>query len=100
MPNTSGSCSFPPTPWRRSGPAALVRATGYDDDAERLAGLLDGCLGPVHHTGLPGLIEALDRVLAVLTPDLPAARALAARVALNGGIGEEDQERLAEVMAA
>ncbi|MFE5512235.1 hypothetical protein ACFQ9J_16750 [Streptomyces sp. NPDC056529] len=52
--------------------AALVRTTGHD--AERLADLLDGYLQPAHHTGLPGLIETLDRVLAILALDLPPTR--------------------------
>ncbi|MGA5874021.1 hypothetical protein [Streptomyces cinereoruber] len=82
--------------------AALIRATGHNDDAERLADLLDGYLQPVHHTGLSGLIEAVDRVLAVLTLDLSIARTLAARVALNGEIGEGEEGRAAfdEVLAA
>lgn len=77
---------------------ALTRATGHD--AERLAGLLDSYLDPVHDIDLPGLMDALDQVLAVLTLDLPAARTLAARVALNRGIREEDQEVLDEIRAA
>ncbi|MFB7031540.1 MULTISPECIES: hypothetical protein [unclassified Streptomyces] len=82
--------------------AALARATDPDDDAERLADLLDtdGYLQPVHHTDLPSLIEALDRVLAVLTLDLPAARTLATRVALNGEIDEEGQAAFDEILAA
>ncbi|MEU3401338.1 hypothetical protein [Streptomyces filamentosus] len=78
---------------------ALARTTGHDD-AERLAGLLDSYLDPVHDIGLPGLMDALDQVLAVLTLDLPAARTLATRVALNSGIREEDQEVLDEIRAA
>ncbi|MFE0777836.1 hypothetical protein [Streptomyces sp. NPDC058861] len=80
--------------------AALARATGHDDDAEHLADLLDGYLESVHHTGLPGLIEAVDRALAVLALDLPAVRTLATRVALTGEIGEEDQDVFGEVLAA
>ncbi|MET9347759.1 hypothetical protein [Streptomyces termitum] len=79
---------------------ALTRTTGHDDDAERLAGLLDAYLEPVHDIPLPGLLDALDRVLAVQGVDLPAARTLATRAALNGGLREEDRAVLDEIREA
>lgn len=80
--------------------AALVRAVDADDDSERLANLLADYLDGVHGTNLPGLIDALDRVLAVLTLDLPAARKLVARLLLSPEASPESQADLDEVRAA
>ncbi|MFJ7227565.1 hypothetical protein [Streptomyces sp. NPDC098090] len=59
---------------------ALVQVTGsdagIDADSADLADLLSYCFDCFHSTDLRSVIEALDRVLAVLSLDLPAARTL------------------------
>ncbi|MFJ7201861.1 hypothetical protein ACIQV4_41440, partial [Streptomyces sp. NPDC098926] len=66
---------------------ALVQVTGsdagIDADSADLADLLSYCLDCFHSTDLRSVIEALDRVLAVLSLDPPAARTLMTTFALS-----------------
>ncbi|WP_406291984.1 hypothetical protein [Embleya sp. NBC_00896] len=82
--------------------AALVRAAdGANDDGERLADLLSDYLDCGHVIDLRGVISALERVLTVLTLDLPAARTLVAHLVLNPGSGSpEARAALDEVLLA
>ncbi|MFS0697996.1 hypothetical protein [Streptomyces nitrosporeus] len=56
-----------------------------DEDAGPLAGLLTHYLQDVHHLEVPDLMGAVERVLAVLSLDLPAARTLLTHLALHPG---------------
>lgn len=67
--------------------AALLQAAhttpDSDEDAGPLAGLLAHYLQDVHHLEVADLIGAVERILAVLSLDLPAARTLLIHLALN-----------------
>ncbi|MGK5631834.1 hypothetical protein [Streptomyces sp. URMC 123] len=80
--------------------AALVQAAEGDDDGERLAGLLSYYLDGVHGIYLRGLIGAVERVLAVLSLDLPAARTLVTHLVLNSKASPESGAARDEVLAA
>jgi hypothetical protein len=79
---------------------ALAGTATGDPDSEALADVLSLYLYSVHDADLPGLIAALDRVLAVLTLDLPAARTLVSRLALNTGLSPDTRTALDDVLAA
>ncbi|MER8237322.1 hypothetical protein [Streptomyces sp. NPDC094049] len=79
---------------------ALGRALHRDDDAERLADLLTPYLHMVRETDLRSTIDTLERVLAVVALDLPAARTLATRIALSGNLGDTGRAALDEILAA
>ncbi|MFJ2272498.1 hypothetical protein ACIOHO_40815 [Streptomyces sp. NPDC087849] len=80
--------------------AALLRAATNDDDSACLADLLSYYLGSVHSTDLHALTGALQRTLAVLTLDLPAARALMTYLVLGHGTTPSAREAHSEVLAA
>ncbi|MDQ1033608.1 hypothetical protein QFZ75_000024 [Streptomyces sp. V3I8] len=84
--------------------AALLQAADTapdsDDDAGRLAGLLAFYLDSVHHIEVPALIGAVERVLAVLSLDLPAARTLITHLVLNPDVGPEARSAYDDVRAA
>jgi hypothetical protein len=80
--------------------SALADAAGGDPDAADLADVLALYLYSVHDADLPGLIKALDRVLAVFTLDLPAARTLVTRLALNTGLSPAALAALDDVLTA
>ncbi|WP_432154820.1 hypothetical protein [Streptomyces tricolor] len=80
--------------------SALVQAADSCGDGAHLAGLLSDYLDGVHSTDLRSLIDALERVLAVLSLDLPAARTLVSHLALTPGPSPDAQAALAEVLAA
>ncbi|MFE3074239.1 hypothetical protein [Streptomyces sp. NPDC059247] len=79
---------------------ALVRACGHDDDAEHLADLLPDYLRDFHHTDMRSMIDALERVLAVLALDLPAARTLATCIALSTDLGNTRRAARDEILNA
>ncbi|CAM5286907.1 hypothetical protein GCM10010329_85830 [Streptomyces spiroverticillatus] len=79
---------------------ALVQAAEPDDDSEHLNALLTDYLTAVHDTNLRGLTEALERVLAVLTLDLPAARPLITHLVLKTEVSQEDRAALDDVLEA
>lgn len=75
--------------------------TGIDADSADLAELLSYCLDCFHSTDLRSVIAALDRVLAVLTLDLPAARRLMTNLVLNPeAVGPEAKSTFDEVLLA
>ncbi|MFJ2645295.1 hypothetical protein ACIO1C_00930 [Streptomyces sp. NPDC087420] len=73
--------------------AALVRAAETDDESARLASLLSYYLDGAHSIDLRTPIQALERVLAVLSLDLPAARRLMSHLVLNGEAGPDHGPR-------
>ncbi|MFD4257685.1 hypothetical protein ACFWR9_08635 [Streptomyces sp. NPDC058534] len=79
---------------------ALINAAVGDDDRARLVRALPDYLDAVHGTDLQGLIEALERVLAVFSLDLPAARQFVSHLALGLGTSPEKRAALDEVLAA
>ncbi|MET9658158.1 hypothetical protein [Streptomyces sp. NPDC006510] len=84
---------------------ALVQVTDSDAGiavgSADLADLLSYCLECFHSTDLRSVIEALDRVLAVLTLDLPAARTLMTTLVLSPGtFGPEAKNAFDRVLVA
>ncbi|MER5442584.1 hypothetical protein [Streptomyces sp. NPDC002790] len=77
----------------------LINAAG-DGDQVHLVRVLPDYLDAVHDIDLQGLIEALERVLAVFTLDLPAARQFVSHLALGLGAGPERRAALDAVLAA
>jgi hypothetical protein len=84
----------------RSALAGAAGAVDGDPASADLADVLALYLHSVQDADLPGLIEALDRILAVLTLDLPAAHTLMARLALNVQLGPDNLTALDDVLAA
>jgi len=84
--------------------AALLQAAGTtpdsDEEAGPLAGLLAHYLKDVHHIEVTDLVGAVERILAVLSLDLPAARTLITHLALNPEAGPEARSAYANVRAA
>ncbi|BCM72571.1 hypothetical protein CFC35_38940 [Streptomyces sp. FBKL.4005] len=54
----------------------------------------------VHSADLRSLIDSLERVLAVLSLDVPVVRTLVSHLALNPGPSADGQAALADVLAA
>lgn len=77
----------------------LINAAGDSEQAHQVRVLPD-YLDAVHDTDLQGLIEALERVLAVFTLDLPAAHQCVSHVALGLGTSPEKRAALDAVLAA
>jgi hypothetical protein len=80
--------------------AALADAAAGDPVAADLADVLSLYLHSVQDVDLPGLIAAVDRVLAVLTLDLPASRVLVSHFALNIGLSSDTGTALNDILAA
>ncbi|GAB2891318.1 hypothetical protein [Streptomyces mayteni] len=79
---------------------AALHAADSDPDDARLADLLSYYLDSVHSTDLRGLLAAVERVLAVLTLDLPATRELVTHLVLTSAPSPETRAALDEVLAA
>ncbi|MFE2936601.1 hypothetical protein [Streptomyces sp. NPDC059278] len=84
---------------------ALIQVTdteaSIDAGSADLADLLSYCLECFHSTDLRSVIEALDRVLAVLTLDLPAARTLMTALVLSpDAVDPEAKSAFEEVLVA
>lgn len=80
--------------------AALVQAANRsDDDAEHLVDLLSFYLDSVHSTDLSRLTAALERVLSVLSLDLPTARTLITHLVLTANTAP-DQAAVDDVLTA
>jgi hypothetical protein len=79
---------------------ALAGAAAGDPGTEDLADVLSLYLYSVHDVDLPGLISAVDRVLAVFTLDLPAARTLMSSLALKVKLSPEALTAFDGVLAA
>jgi hypothetical protein len=77
---------------------ALLQAVDSDTDS-RLASVLSYYLDAVHSIDLRSLIGALERVLAVLSLDLPAARTLVSHLVLSPEASAK-RAALDEVIAA
>ncbi|MYW03348.1 hypothetical protein [Streptomyces sp. SID3343] len=81
--------------------AALVQATADGDDGGAcLVSLLSDYPDPIHSIDLRSLIDALERVLAVLSLDLPAVRKLVIHLVLNAEVGPEARAACDDVLAA
>ena len=82
--------------------AALVQAAGTSSDCDggRLADLLPDYLEVVHDTDLRGVVIVLERILAVLTLDLPGTDALLTRVLLQQDVTPDNLAALSEVRVA
>ncbi|MFD9069799.1 hypothetical protein [Streptomyces lasiicapitis] len=80
--------------------AALIQAAAGDDDRAHQVRVLPDYLDAVHGADLQGLIDALERVLAVFSLDLPAARRFVSHLALGLGTSPEKRAALDEVLTA
>ena len=84
--------------------AALARAAGSspdsDADGDRLADLLLDYLEVVHDTDLRGVVTVLERVLAVLTLDLPGTPLLVTRLLLLQEVCDDNRAVLDDVLVA
>ncbi|QMU78393.1 hypothetical protein GXW83_24470 [Streptacidiphilus sp. PB12-B1b] len=82
--------------------AALAGAVDSSpgDDGAHLANLLPDYLQVVHGTDLRGVIASLERVLAVLTLDLPGTYELVTRALLRQDLTADNRAAFNEVLTA
>ena len=80
--------------------AALAEAADRGADGARLADLLADYPDVLHDTDLRGVVTVLERILAVLTLDLPGTRALVTRLLLQQEVSPDNRAVFDDVLVA